>query len=186
MQSFDFFGLVLGESLLHNTNNLSRTLQKKNLSAAEGQLIMEQTKWTLMSIRNDDSFKLSSLRILIRVRFVCSMVSCASAADEFFSDLFWERVNSMASDLDISDPVFPWRKVPRRYVEGHAPLEYPSTPKDMYRRVYFEALDLHVIFVKKNLSTNLCRRLRRLVVSYKGETSLHFVVCTAAVYGPHC
>ena len=26
----------------------------------------------------------------------------------------------------------------------------------------------------KNLSTNLCRRLRRLTVSYKGEVSLHF------------
>ena len=26
----------------------------------------------------------------------------------------------------------------------------------------------------KNLSTNLCRRLRRLTVSYKGEISLHF------------
>ena len=31
-----------------------------------------------------------------------------------------------------------------------------------------------VIFMWKNLSTNLCCHLRRLVVSYKGETSLHF------------
>ena len=33
-----------------------------------------------------------------------------------------------------------------------------------------------VIFMSKNLSTNLCRRLRRLTVSYKGEISLHFDV----------
>ena len=32
MQLFDFFfGLVLGESLLRNTDNLSRTLQKQNI-----------------------------------------------------------------------------------------------------------------------------------------------------------
>ena len=57
MQSFDFFGLVLGESLLHNIDNLSRTLQK-DLSAAEGQLTMERTKRTLMSIWSDNSFDL--------------------------------------------------------------------------------------------------------------------------------
>jgi hypothetical protein len=68
-----------------------------------------------MGIRNDDSF-----------------------------DLFWEKVNKIASDLDVDDPVLPRRrKVPRRF-EGDAPPEYPSTPKDMYRRVYFEALDLLV------------------------------------------
>ena len=31
-----------------------------------------------------------------------------------------------------------------------------------------------VIFMSKRLSTNLCRLLRRLTVSYKGEISLHF------------
>lgn len=49
----------------------------------------------------------------------------------------------MISDLDVNDPVLPRRrKVPRRFEEGNAPPEYPSTPKDTYRRVYFEALDL--------------------------------------------
>ena len=117
MQSFNFFfGLVLGECLLRNTDNLSRTLQKKDFSAAEGQITMEQTKRTLMSIRSDTSF-----------------------------DLFWEKVTSMASDSDVNDPVLPRRrKVPRRFEEGSAPPEYPSTPKDMYRKVYFEALDLLV------------------------------------------
>ena len=98
MQSFDFFGLVLGESLLHNIDNLSRTLQK-DLSAAEGQLTMERTKRTLMSIWSDNSF-----------------------------DLFWEKVNSMASDLDVSDPVLPQRSTNKLW-RGWPP-EYPSTPKD--------------------------------------------------------
>ena len=51
----------------------------------------------------------------------------------------------MASNLDVDDPVLPRRrKVPRRFEEGDAPPEYPPTPKDMYRRIYYEALDLLV------------------------------------------
>jgi len=34
-----FFGLVLSESLLRMTDNLSRTLQKKELSATEDQIV---------------------------------------------------------------------------------------------------------------------------------------------------
>ena len=40
-----------------------------------------------------------------------------------------------------------------------------------------------VIFLWKNLSTNLCHRLRRLVLSYKREISiLIYLICTAAIY----
>ena len=45
MQSFEFFfGLVLGEILLHHTDNLSKTLQK-NYSASEGQRDKEWQIW---------------------------------------------------------------------------------------------------------------------------------------------
>ena len=42
-----------------------------------------------------------------------------------------------------------------------------------------------VIFISKNPSTNLCCCLQRLLVSSKGEISLHFdlPVCIAAVHG---
>lgn len=57
MQTFDFFfGLVLGETLFCHSNNLSRALQKKDFSAAEGQVIAGKTVVTLQSIRNDESF----------------------------------------------------------------------------------------------------------------------------------
>lgn len=40
MASFEFFfGLVLGETLLRHTDNLSRTLQGEHTSAAEGQAV---------------------------------------------------------------------------------------------------------------------------------------------------
>ena len=59
MNSFDcIFGNLLGEMLLKHADNLSRTLQKKSLSAAEGQTIAGMTVDTLKSLRNDASFDL--------------------------------------------------------------------------------------------------------------------------------
>lgn len=117
MNLFDFFfGLVLGESLLRNTDNLSRTLQKKNYSAAEGQFTAKRTKEVLQTIRSEESF-----------------------------NLFWEKVISLASKFDISDPVLPRkRKVPKQFDDGNAEPEYDGSPKNMYRRIYFESLDLLV------------------------------------------
>ena len=34
------------------------------------------------------------------------------------------------------------RKTPKRFEQGESPPDYDSTPKDMYRRKYYEALDL--------------------------------------------
>lgn len=116
MQCFDFFlWLVVGEILLHHTANLSRTPQK-SCSASEGQTVTDMTKKTLSGIRNEQGF-----------------------------DLFWEKVNRMAADVDVSDPMLPRkRKVPKCFKEGSTPPEFHSTPKDRYRQVYYEALDLLV------------------------------------------
>ena len=48
----------------------------------------------------------------------------------------------MAKDLDIPDPELSRRrKIPRRHDDGCAP-DFPSTVKDHYRAIYFEALAL--------------------------------------------
>lgn len=79
MQSFDFlFGVSLGYEILRHTDNLSRTLQKKDLSAAEGQHITELSLTTLSEMRNEDSF-----------------------------DTFWESLNNKLDDLDVSEPRLP-------------------------------------------------------------------------------
>ena len=51
----------------------------------------------------------------------------------------------MRNQLDIDDPQLPRRrKVPRRYEQGLAQAEFPASPKEEYRCIYFEALDLSV------------------------------------------
>ena len=57
MKEFNFFyGIVLGELILHHTDMLNQTLQKKGMSAAEGQEVARMTISTLESIRDDASF----------------------------------------------------------------------------------------------------------------------------------
>ena len=52
------FGLHLCKKLLLITDNLSKTLQKQSLSAAEGQEVAKLSLQTLKNMRNTDSFNL--------------------------------------------------------------------------------------------------------------------------------
>ena len=60
-------------------------------------------------------------------------------------DLFWIKVSKMAEDVEVNEPVLPKRrKMPKCFEDGAAAVEFPSSPKHMYRQLYFEALDLLV------------------------------------------
>jgi len=57
IQTFDLLvGLVLEEVLLWHTDNLSRTLQRKEFSALEEQLVSIKTKTTLAGLGNEINF----------------------------------------------------------------------------------------------------------------------------------
>ncbi len=113
MMKFDyFFGVSLGLLILRHTHNLSKTLQKADKSAAEGQAITAMTVSTLKSLRNEASF-----------------------------DLFWQ-ITASAEELHVDKPALPRRRQdPRRLDDGSAPT-FHVTVEDHYRVIYFEALDL--------------------------------------------
>lgn len=115
MKTFDYlYGNTLGELVLRHSDNLSRTLQSKSLSAAEGQQAAKMTVKTFESIRTDEAF-----------------------------DLFWEKVNRLATSFDVSDPQLSrQRKLPRRYDDGLSTGDFHHTPKTYYKQYYFEAIDL--------------------------------------------
>ena len=47
--------------------------------------------------------------------------------------------------MEVDEPCLPRRcRLPKRFDDGTAACEYPKTPEEEYRRVYFEALDLAV------------------------------------------
>uniref|UniRef100_A0A1X7VW05 Uncharacterized protein n=1 Tax=Amphimedon queenslandica TaxID=400682 RepID=A0A1X7VW05_AMPQE len=65
MKKFDFlFGVSLGFLLLKHTDNLSKTMQKEDMCAAEAQNVTSLTLSTLKSLHNDVSFNCFLLRII--------------------------------------------------------------------------------------------------------------------------
>ena len=79
MQQFEFFfGLVLGRNLLQHTDSLSVCLQRKSLSAAEGQALAAMTIRILKNMRADDK--------------------CA---------LFWKDVTTLAENNLVNAPIRP-------------------------------------------------------------------------------
>ena len=122
MKSFQYyFGVKLGQLIFGHCDNLSRTLQHKDLSAAEGQSVAALTITTLQSIHTDEMF-----------------------------DLFWEKVQMECEKLDIEEAKLPRaRKAPKRYEIGQGDSSYPDSPKALYRITYFEGLDLVVSAVKE-------------------------------------
>ena len=121
MRSFNYlFGVMLGQSILRHTDNLSEGLQNEELAASEGQSMAKVTVDTLAKLRNDASF------------------------NEFYKD-----VKDKAETVDVSEPSVPRkRKMPKRFQSGDAEHFFLQTEGDMYRQKYFEALDLVINCVK--------------------------------------
>ena len=57
MESFDFFGVALGELLSRHSDNLSMTLQSQKISAAEAQQIVSISMKILTTMRTEENFK---------------------------------------------------------------------------------------------------------------------------------
>ena len=112
LKNFDYlFGLKLGHLLLRQSDNLSRTLQRKDISAAEGQGVAETTVEMLVSKR--DNF------------------------DTFWQSIIAE---ASALNVDQSEEKRP-RKTPARFKTGLAEDSPPNTVRDRYRKIYIELLD---------------------------------------------
>lgn len=74
-------GVMLGERILRFADNLSRTLQQKDLSAAEGNHAARLTCETLTSLRKDAEFA-----------------------------IFWKEVMKKQSKFDVDEPTLPRRR----------------------------------------------------------------------------
>ena len=105
---------MLGQLVFSHSDNLSRILQKRDISAAGAQGVVSMTLKMLEKIRHDTDFQ-----------------------------LFWLKATKIANELGIEEPQPPRRrKAPCRFEAGNAPPEFPSIVGDHFRRIYFEALDL--------------------------------------------
>ena len=54
------------------------------------------------------------------------------------------------ASVDVSEPKLPRsRKTPKRFEVGSSEPTFPDTPEVLYRRYYFEALDVVIQSIKK-------------------------------------
>ena len=117
MRSFNFFlGFILSQRIFSHTDNLSKTLQEVKMSSASGQFNVNLTKEVLIKIRNENCF------------------------EKFYDTV----VRKKEMHPSISHPELPRRSAPARFEIGNETPYFPKTPKDPYRKVYFETLDLYI------------------------------------------
>ncbi len=120
MESFQYyFGVCVGELVLNHADNLSKSLQSKTISAAEGQKLAEMTIKVFSKIRSIEQF-----------------------------ELFWASITKKASTLDIDEPSLPRnRKRPKRY-DSESEQYCPITVQELFRKHYFEILDHAINSIK--------------------------------------
>ena len=161
MMKFDFFfGAILGETVLSHSDNLSRTLQKGDISASEGQGVAEMTVTCLKTLRTDDNF-----------------------------ELFWSKVTKKATQLNIDEPALPRkRKRTVRYESGNAAPEFHTSIEGYYRQAYFEVLDVICSTIEDRfrqpgyqLYSNLEQLLLKAVCKENYSSEFDFVT---KFYGP--
>ena len=116
IKKFDFFfGLNLSQRIFSHTDNLSETLQKASILATSGQHNANLTKDALKKIRNDD----------------------------YFATFYQTVLRKKQLHISVNEPAVPRNKrAPGRFEVGTGTPLFPVTPKQVYRRIYFEALEL--------------------------------------------
>ena len=102
------------------TDNLSKTLQKRSLSASMAQHIASLTVTTLSKMRTDEAFQ-----------------------------AFFDLIESLCTSAGVEQPSLPRkRKVPRRIDDGNGGDYFSETVEEHYVLQYFEAIDLAVSSIK--------------------------------------
>ena len=106
MKTFDFlFGAIQGEMLFRHSDNLSKTLQKKSISAAEGQQVGRMVIDTLCSLRTDDSYDLFWTKVGTVAKIPRRFDDGLSSGDfhdtpkAYYHQLYYEAIDNIVACL---------------------------------------------------------------------------------------
>lgn len=139
-----FFGLKLSFLIFSAMEQLSKTLQYKDINAQEVSSAVNAAKRFLERQRDDSAFK------------------------SFYSSVIQE-----AREL-TEEPVLPrQRRIPRRVDDG-APNHHFQSPEDFFRKQYYEALDLLVSEITQRFNQpafSVLQEMERMIIdSCNGKT----------------
>ena len=113
MMKFDLFGVVLGSFILRHSDNLSKTMQHKALTASEGQRIAKLTLSVLQKMRSEEQFA-----------------------------VIYQWVLQEQARFGVADPCLPrkWR-APQHFEFGLSSGEFHVNPEAHYSQIFYQALD---------------------------------------------
>ncbi|KAI6658762.1 hypothetical protein LOD99_15087 [Oopsacas minuta] len=159
MEKFEFFfGVELGRKILNMTDNLSRSLQTKTISAHEGQTLVKITLSTLLKMRTEINF-----------------------------NLFWMYVECRRSSIEVSSPALPRkRKITRRYETDGNTTEYPTSVEERYRKIYFQIIDLTMAAIKDRFDQKgfqMLQNLETALTSSENASDSDLIGSIIAFYG---
>ena len=103
--------------------------------------------------------------------------------------MFWEYTLKKKDQLHIDGPELPRkRRVPRRYHDGNSnDYFFPSTPKDHYRQIYFETLDMVLASIKERFDQPDFRKYQSLqelfLKAVKGQHWNEEIKEVCSIYG---
>ena len=128
MTKFSFvFGLLLSQRLFSITDNLSQALQERKICAISGQRMVRATLATFEGMRSEEAFEL--------------LYASIQKKAESYSMVEEPKLGRKRSKPDYSILQFV-----EGYNEGQG-HQFESA-KDMYRRIYFEAIDCFIVTLK--------------------------------------
>ena len=143
------FGSLLGEKVLMQTDNLSRSLQSPELSAIEAHQLAETVIGSLQQERNEATF-----------------------------NSFRDTVCNKRDELDINREKLPRKKKhPRHLTDFFGYMQPPEQEfclsKDMYRAKYFECYDFVIKAISDRLDqpdyTVYCAMENIILMTFRGE-----------------
>ena len=114
MEKFYFlFGVSVSEKFFTITDTLSKAVHRKSLCAVEAQTYATVTLACLKEERNDEHF-----------------------------NSLWLDLLTKCSEFGVEEPTLPRKlRTPNRLDEASTNTHRDDTPRDMYRRLYFEVVD---------------------------------------------
>ena len=111
-----FFGVMLSNKILRHSDNLSKTLEKDEMSAAEGQSVAEMTAKMLDGIKSDEAFwKVTLIRreklgiddpilprqrtLPVRYREGEPLPQYPTTIEEYFKQIYYNAIDSIVSTI---------------------------------------------------------------------------------------
>lgn len=114
----------------------------------------------------------SELSVNDSYRKIEGVIYCMNVSRDSKFEIIWQKSNNGVKELDIDEPQLPrQRKIPKRLDSSNSENLVFKTPKEMYRKIYFEIYDRVLTSLNSRFDTEAARFLKSLEAFAVGEST---------------